>query len=220
MDVSKQDQVIRFAKEAEACHGGIDIIINNAGVCIADFLETLPIEDLEWVMGVNFWGVVYGTMAFLPHLRKRPEGHIINISSINGIVANANNGPYCTSKFAVRGYNETLIQEMKGTGIEVSTVHPGGVFTNIAKNTKINNTYHSITGKQAAELYDKEIFHISADKAAEIIIKGIKRNSTRIMVGNDAKVLDILMRLSPKAVNYFAPNIAKYLAKKYARKKA
>jgi len=173
VDVSKQDQVIRFAKEAEAHHGGIDIIINNAGVALGDFLEMVPIEDFKWLMGINFWGVVYGTMAFLPYLRKRPEGHI-NISSINGIMPNPNNGPYVSSKYAVRGYTETLIQEMKGTSIGVSCVHPGGIKTNIARNTKVNNTYYSMSKEQVAALYDQEIFRTSAEKAATIIIKGIK----------------------------------------------
>lgn len=216
VDVSKQDQVMRFAKEAEARHGGIDIIINNAGVALGDFLETVPIEDFKWLMGINFWGVVYGTMAFLPYLRKRPEGHVVNISSINGIVPNPNNGPYQSSKYAVRGYTETLIQEMKGTSIGVSCVHPGGIKTNIARNTKVNNTYYSISKEQAAALYDKEVFRTSAEKAANIIIKGIKQNKQRIMVGYDAKVLDILMRLFPKTVVNTSAKVAKNMARKYA----
>jgi NAD(P)-dependent dehydrogenase (short-subunit alcohol dehydrogenase family) len=219
VDVSKQDQVIRFAKEAEAHHGGIDIIINNAGVAVGDFLETVPIEDFKWLMGVNFWGVVYGTMAFLPYLRKRSEGHIVNISSINGIVPNPNNGPYQASKYAVRGYTETLIQEMMGTSIGVSCVHPGGIKTNIARNTKVNKTYYSISREQAAELYDKEVFHTTAEKAANIIIKGIKKNKKRVMIGYDAKILDMLMRLSPKTTVKISARVAKHLAKKYAEKK-
>jgi NAD(P)-dependent dehydrogenase (short-subunit alcohol dehydrogenase family) len=219
VDVSRQDQVVRFAKEAEAHHGGIDIIINNAGVALGDFLETVPIEDFEWLMGINFWGVVYGTMAFLPYLRKRPEGHIVNISSINGIVSNPNNGPYSASKYAVRGYTETLIQEMKGTNIGVSCVHPGGIKTNIAKNTKVNKTYYSISSKQAAELYDKEVFRTTAEKAARVIINGIKRNQQRVMVGNDAKILDLFMRLFPQTSVNITAIVAKHMAKKYSEKK-
>jgi short-subunit dehydrogenase len=216
VDVSKQDQVIRFAKEAESHHGGIDIIINNAGVCVGDFLETVPIEDFEWLMGINFWGVVYGTKAFLPYLRKRPEGHIVNISSINGIVPNPNNGPYQSSKYAVRGYTETLIQEMMGTSISVSCVHPGGIKTNIARNTKVNNTYYSISREQAAALYDKEVFRTTAKKAADIIIKGIKRNKRRIMVGFDAKIIDLLMRLFPQTTVKMAAVVSRHFARKYA----
>lgn len=220
VDVSRQDQVIRFAKEAEERHGGIDIIINNAGVALGDFLETVPIEDFEWLMGINFWGVVYGTMAFLPYLRKRPEGHIVNISSINGIVSNPNNGPYSASKYAVRGYTETLIQEMKGTNIGVSCVHPGGIKTNIAKNTKVNKTYYSISSKQAAELYDKEVFRTTAEQAARVIINGIKRNQQRVMIGYDAKILDLFMRLFPQASVNITAIVARRMAKKYAGMKA
>jgi len=220
VDVSRQDQVIRFAKEAVERHGGIDIIINNAGVALGDFLETVPIEDFEWLMGINFWGVVYGTMAFLPYLRKRPEGHIVNISSINGIVSNPNNGPYSASKYAVRGYTETLIQEMKGTSIGVSCVHPGGIKTNIAKNTKVNKTYYSISSKQAAELYDKEVFRTTAERAARVIINGIKRNQQRVMIGYDAKILDLFMRLFPQTSVNITAIVAKRMAKKYAGMKA
>jgi|YelNatPaOPRAMG01_1025707.scaffolds.fasta_scaffold81175_1 short-subunit dehydrogenase len=216
VDVSKQDQVVRFAEEAAAYHGGIDILINNAGVALGDFLETVPIEDFKWLMGINFWGVVYGTMAFLPYLRKRPEGHIVNISSINGIVPNPNNGPYQSSKYAVRGYTETLIQEMKGTNISVSCVHPGGIKTNIARNTRMNRTYYSISKEQAVALYDKEVFRTSAEKAAKIIIHGIKKNKQRIMVGRDAKILDIFMRLAPTLVVNASAKIARNMARKYS----
>ena len=106
LDVSQREQVFRYADEAAESHGGVDLIINNAGVSVGDFLETIPLEDFEWLMGIDFWGVVYGTMAFLPHLKKRPEGHIVNISSINGILPNPNNGPYCCAKFAVKGYTK------------------------------------------------------------------------------------------------------------------
>jgi NAD(P)-dependent dehydrogenase (short-subunit alcohol dehydrogenase family) len=124
VDVSDLRQVQLFADEAALHHGGVDMIINNAGVALGDFLETVPMEDFQWIVGIDFWGVVHGTMAFLPLLRKRPEGHVVNISSINGILPNPNNGPYCAAKFAVKGYTETLAQEMRGTTIRVSCVFP------------------------------------------------------------------------------------------------
>lgn len=216
VDVSKQEEVDRFAKEAVDYHGGVDIIINNAGVSLGDFLETVPIEDFEWLMGIDFWGVVYGTMTFLPFLRKRPEGHIVNISSINGIVPNPNNGPYCAAKFAVRGYTETLYQELMGTGINVSCVHPGGIKTNIARNARVNRTFSDINKEAAAELYDKEVFRTTAEEAAKIIISGIKRNERRIMVGNDAKFLDLLTRFFPKTTVWLSAVLSRRIAKKYA----
>jgi NAD(P)-dependent dehydrogenase (short-subunit alcohol dehydrogenase family) len=216
VDVSKRDQVTAFAGEAAAHHGGVDIIINNAGVALGDFLETVPIEDFEWLMGINFWGVVYGTMAFLPLLRKRPEGHIVNISSINGIMPNPNNGPYCAAKFAVKGYTETLYQELRGTGIRVSCVHPGGIKTNIGRNARVNRTLSSMSKERAVELFDKEVFRTTADKAAKIIISGIRRNRRRIMVGFDARIMDRLTRFFPKTMVTLSAVVSTKMARKYA----
>jgi len=217
VDVSKQEQVEAFAKDAVAAHGGVDIIINNAGVCLGDFLETVPIEDFKWLMDINFWGVVYGTMAFLPYLKKRSEGHIVNISSINGIIPNPNNGPYCSAKYAVKGYTETLYQEMMGTNIRVSCVHPGGIKTNIARNARVNRTLSEMPKESAVDLYDKEVFITTAEKAAQIIIDGIKRNERRIIVGRDAKTLDLLTRFFPKTMVYLSAVVSRRMAKKYAK---
>lgn len=216
VDVSREAEVRRFADEAATHHGGVDIIINNAGVVLGDLLETVTMEDFQWLMGINFWGVVYGTMAFLPYLRKRPEGHVVNISSINGIIPNPNNGPYCAAKFAVRGYTETLYQELKNTPIRVSCVHPGGIKTNIARNARVNRTLNGITSEQAAELYDKEVFITTAEQAAQIIISGIRRNRRRIMVGRDAKALDLLTRLFPKSMVWLSAVVSDKMSKKYS----
>lgn len=219
VDVGKEAQVYQFAKDAAAAHGGVDIIINNAGVSLGDFLETVSMEDFRWLFDINFWGVVYGTMAFLPYLRKRPEGHVVNISSINGIMPNPNNGPYCAAKFAVKGYTETLYQEMRETNIKVSCVHPGGIKTNIARSARVNKTYGDISAETAAELYDNEVFITSADDAARIIINGIKKNQRRIMVGRDAKFFDFLTRMMPKTTVYLAAVVSKRTANKYANLK-
>ena len=218
VDVSDRSQVERFADEAARHHGGVDMIINNAGVALGDFLETVPMEDFQWLMGINFWGVVHGTMAFLPLLRKRPEGHVVNISSINGILPNPNNGPYCAAKFAVKGYTEALAQEMRGTTIRVSCVHPGGIKTNIARNSRFNRALCSLSKEKAQCLYEEELFKTTADEAAKIIIRGIKGDSRRIMVGNDARVLDILTRLFPVTAVTLSDLGSRFLARKYAAK--
>jgi NAD(P)-dependent dehydrogenase (short-subunit alcohol dehydrogenase family) len=218
VDVSKREQVFRFAEEAALHHGGVDIIINNAGVALGDFLESVPLEDFEWLMGINFWGVVYGTMAFLPLLKKRPEGHVVNISSINGILPNPNNGPYCAAKFAVKGYTETLAQEMRGTTIRVSCVHPGGIKTNIARNTRFNRAMYSLSREKSIRLYEDELFKTTADDAAKIILQGIKRNKKRIMVGTDAKVLDLITRLFPVTAVALCALFSRFIAWSYARK--
>jgi short-subunit dehydrogenase len=218
VDVSRREQVFQYADEAAGRHGGVDLIINNAGVALGDFLETVPLEDFEWLMGINFWGVVYGTMAFLPHLKKRPEGHVVNISSINGIISNPNNGPYCAAKFAVKGYTETLAQEMHKTSIHVSCVHPGGIKTNIARNTRINRTMFDLTKEKAVNLYEEELFRTTADDAAKIIIAGIRSNRRRILVGADAKAIDLLTRFFPVTAVTLSTLISRRVARKYANK--
>jgi NADP-dependent 3-hydroxy acid dehydrogenase YdfG len=218
VDVSDRYQVFRFAEETGRIHGGVDLIINNAGVALGDFLESVPLEDFEWLMGINFWGVVYGTMAFLPFLKKRTEGHVVNISSINGILPNPNNGPYCSAKFAVKGYTETLAQEMHGSTICVSCVHPGGIKTNIARNTRFNRAMYSLSKEKSISLYEEELFKTTSDEAARIIIKGIKLGKRRIMVGTDAKVLDFITRLFPVTAVKLCTWFSRYMARSYARK--
>jgi short-subunit dehydrogenase len=218
VDVSRREQVFQYADEAAGRHGGVDLIINNAGVGIGDFLETIPLEDFEWLMGINFWGVVYGTMAFLPHLRKRPEGHIINISSINGIMPNPNNGPYCAAKFAVKGYTETLAQEMHGTSIHVSCVHPGGIKTNIVRNSRMNRSMFDLTKEKAVNIYEEVLFRTTADNAAKNIISGIRRNKRRILVGADAKAIDLFTRFFPVTAVTLTTLFSRWIAQKYANK--
>ena len=214
VDVSNREQVFAYAREAAGRHGGVDLVINNAGVCLGDFLDTVPLEDFEWLFGINFWGVVYGTMAFLPYLKLRPEGHVVNISSINGILPNPNNGPYCAAKFAVKGYTETLAQEMHGTKIRVSCVHPGGIRTNIARSARINNALYSLPRERAVRLYEEELFRTTADEAARVIIAGIKADRRRILVGSDARVIDLLARLFPVAAVSLSGWMSRYLVRR------
>jgi len=218
VDVSRRKQVFQYADETAERHGGVDLIINNAGVAVGDFLETIPLEDFEWLMGINFWGVVYGTMAFLPHLKKRPEGHIVNISSINGIIPNPNNGPYCAAKFAVKGYTETLAQEMHKTGIHVSCVHPGGIKTNIARNARVNRAMFNLTREKGENIYEEVVFRTTADDAAKIIISGIRRNKRRILVGADAKAIDLFTRFFPVTAVTLSNMFSMRTARKYANK--
>ncbi len=137
VDVANREQVYQYADDVVKEHGRANIIINNAGVAVGDSIEEVSYEDFEWIVDINFWGVVYGTKAFLPHLKKEPEGHIVNISSINGIIPNPHNGPYCSTKFAVKGFTETLCQEMRGTSVGVTVVHPGGIATDIVRNARV-----------------------------------------------------------------------------------
>ncbi|MGD0820037.1 MAG: SDR family oxidoreductase [Desulfomonilia bacterium] len=198
VDVADRDRVKRYAEETVEKHSGVHLLINNAGVVVTETLEDIRYEDFEWLMGINLWGVVYGCKEFLPYLKQHKEAHIVNISSVNGIYTNPNNGPYCTAKFAVRGFTETLSQELSGTQIKVSCVHPGGIKTNIARNARFYKASDaSLSRDEAVAIFDRFMAKTTADKAAKIIISGIKKDKQRIMVGPDAYVLDWLKRLFP-----------------------
>ena len=199
LDVADRQQVYGFADDVVAGHGKVNLIINNAGVVTADTLEDVTYEDLNWLLGINLWGVIYGSKAFLPYLKQQPESHIVNISSVNGLFTNRNNGPYCTSKFAVRGFTLTLCQELKDTTVRVSCVHPGGIKTDIVRNARfIKGADPELSHDEAVEQFDKRIAWTSADKAARIIVKGIKKNKARILVGFDAYIYALLTRLFPE----------------------
>ena len=216
VDVARREQVFSFADEAVARHGGVDLIINNAGVALGDLLDGVPLSDFEWIMGINFWGVVYGTMAFLPYLKKRREGHIVNVSSIYGILPMSNTGCYCASKFAVRGYTETLAQEMHGTPIRVSCVYPGGIRTNIARNARVNRTLFDLSPEKAQSIYEERLLKTTADDAAKRIISGIRHNKIRILVGSASTTMDVLMRLMPATMSILTGVVSRRVAKSYA----
>ncbi|WP_044871488.1 SDR family NAD(P)-dependent oxidoreductase [Pseudomonas sp. LFM046] len=199
LDVADRDAVHVFADRVMTHHGGAHLVINNAGVTVSQTIAELRYDDFEWLMGINFWGVVHGTKAFLPHLLAQGEGHIVNLSSIFGIVSVPTQGAYNASKFAVRGFTEALRQELHRTPIKVTCVHPGGIRTNIARSARF---YQGADGRtdasRAAARFDR-LARTSAEQAAGIIIKGVQSGRPRIMVGADARFLDHLQRLLPAA---------------------
>lgn len=198
VNVADRDQVKAYAEDVVDKHGCIHLLINNAGVVVTETIEDVGYDDFEWIMGINLWGVIYGCKAFLPYLKQQDEAHIVNISSVNGIFTNPNNGPYCTTKYAVRGFTETLCQELKKTSVRVSCVHPGGIKTNIVRNARYYKAADpDINHEELVEVFDEFLAWTTADKAARIIISGIKKNKHRIMVGPDAYVYDWLKRLFP-----------------------
>jgi NAD(P)-dependent dehydrogenase (short-subunit alcohol dehydrogenase family) len=200
VDVSDRTQMEGFARDVVEAHGKVHLVINNAGVTVSQTLEDISYEDFEWLMGINLWGVIYGSKAFLPFLKQQAEGHIVNISSIYGVVTPPCNGAYCTAKFAVRGFTETLDQELRGTGVRVTCVHPGGVRTNIARNARFHKAPDPcISRDEAVAIFDRFMARTTPEKAARIIIDGIERDRRRIMVGMDAVFLDVLKRIFPVA---------------------
>lgn len=198
VDVADRDQMYQHARDVVDAHGHVNIVINNAGVALCDILEEVEYGDFEWIFGINFWGVVYGTKAFLPYLRKATAGYIINISSINGIISNPYNGPYCATKFAVKGFTECLSQELAGTSIRVMVVHPGGIKTNIVRKAKwVHLPGKEFDSEKAIQIFEEKFFKTTAKEAARVIIEGIERNKERVMIGLDAKIMDRMVRLFP-----------------------
>ncbi|QHS09360.1 SDR family oxidoreductase [Sinimarinibacterium sp. NLF-5-8] len=203
LDVSDRDAIYAWAEQTVADHDRVNLIFNNAGVALGASIEGASDEDLHWIMDINYWGVVHGTRAFLPHLRASGDGHIINISSIFGIVAVPSQGAYNATKFAVRGFTECLRQELEISKAPVSAtcVHPGGIKTNIAKSARFDeDAMKDLTGgKSAAQSKARfeKMFTTTPETAARTILNGVKHNSRRVLIGSDAKVVDLTQRLLP-----------------------
>ena len=198
VDVADQEQVYDFAEKVVKEYGQVDLVINNAGVALRGTLEEVSYEEFEWLMGINFWGVVYGSKAFLPYLKQQEEAHLVNVASVQGIFTNPGVGPYSSSKFGIRGFTMALCQELRGTSVKVSCVYPGGIKTNIVLNARdAVNAMPEKTNEEAHEVFTKSIAGTSADKAAKKIIRGIKKNKSRILIGSDAYVFDMMARLFP-----------------------
>lgn len=204
VDVADREAMRGFADEVVRVHGRVTHIINNAGVALGGTVREVSLDEIEWLMSVNFWGVVNGTKLFLQYLEREPVAHIINVSSIFGMIAPPGQAAYCASKFAVRGFTEALRHELEGTNIAVSAVHPGGVRTNIANNARIaENTVHSPDEiERRLKRMNRNLSTTTPNRAAEIIVRGIKNRNPRIIVGPDARILSLIQRLFPN--RYFA----------------
>ncbi|RTL26204.1 MAG: SDR family oxidoreductase [Burkholderiales bacterium] len=200
LDVANREAVYAWADQVVRDHGKVNLIFNNAGVALTTLLEHVKISDFEWIMGINFWGVVYGTQAFLPHLKASGDGHIINTSSLFGLMSVPSQGTYNSSKFAVRGYTEALRMELELEDAPVSAtcVHPGGIATNIAMAGKVDPIMEKVTGlseEKQKRRANKAISTTTPESAALQILAAVERNDRRVLVGYDAKLLDKLVRL-------------------------
>ncbi|HLA94684.1 MAG TPA: SDR family oxidoreductase [Pyrinomonadaceae bacterium] len=198
VDVCKLDQVKQFAADVIEKHGRVTHLINNAGVGLIGTFEQVSIEDIEWLMGINYWGVIYGCKVFLPTLLAQPDAHIVNVSSVFGIIAPEEQSAYCSSKFAVRGFSESLRHEYEGTNLYVHCVHPGGVSTNIVRNSRSGENTPEEWKKQGVKFFDR-VAKTTPESAAEDIIRGIKTKNPRILIGKDARSISTLSRLFPKS---------------------
>ena len=199
VDVGVPEQIEAFAQAATAAHPGLNIVINNAGVALMGMFDEVDQAQMEWLLNINFWGVVRGTRAFLPHLSQQPAAHIVNLSSIFGIIAPPGQTAYCAAKFAVRGFSESLRHElqMAGSPVRLSVVHPGGVATNIARNSRTGvGMTDNARRAQSIERFDA-VAKTAPAAAALRIITGIEKNQPRILIGNDARFMDLLQRFRP-----------------------
>jgi NADP-dependent 3-hydroxy acid dehydrogenase YdfG len=188
VDVADRDAVFAWAEQVVAEHGKVNLIFNNAGVALSATVEAMNIVDFEWLMNVNFWGVVHGTQAFLPHLKSTGDGHVVNVSSVFGLASIPSQSAYNAAKFAVRGFTDALRIELdvERCGVSATTVHPGGIKTNIAKNMR---------GEHAMAENFERIAMTKPDRAAREILAAVKADRRRALVGPDANVIDFLARL-------------------------
>lgn len=195
IDVRDREAMAAYATSVAEELGRVNVVINNAGVALHGDFEEVTYEDFEWIMDVDFWGVVHGTKEFLPHLIASGDGHLVNLSSLFGLMGVPGQSAYNSAKFAVRGLTEALRQEMliAGHPVGVTSVHPGGIKTAIARNARATASHDQAS---VAQIFDKKLAITSPEKAAEVIVDGILRNKPRVVVGPDAKLLDLWVRLA------------------------
>ncbi|MCP1839149.1 short-subunit dehydrogenase [Bradyrhizobium sp. USDA 4524] len=199
LDVSEPDQITAFAEAAVTAHPSLNIVVNNAGVALLGEFGEFDQAQMEWLFNINFWGVVHGTRAFLPQLSRQREAHIVNVSSIFGIIAPPGQSAYCAAKFAVRGFSESLRHELAvaNSPVRLSVVHPGGVATNIARSSRAGTgVTDNARRAESIERFDA-LARTTPTAAAQRIIAGIEKNQPRILIGKDAYFMDLLQRFRP-----------------------
>lgn len=219
LDVRDRDEMASYAASVKDQFGRVNVVINNAGVALHGDFEEMSHEQFEWIMDINFWGVVNGTKEFLPHLIESGDGHVVNISSLFGLMGMPGQSAYNSSKFAVRGFSEALRLEMliAKHPVKISCVHPGGIKTAIARNARTTESHDAAT---IAELFDKKLAKTTAERAAQVIIDGVLAGKPRIVVGMDAKFLDIWVRLVGSRYQGVLARIAARVMPKPAEQKA
>ena len=199
LDVADRAAVYAFAAAVKQKFGTAHVVVNNAGVAVSQTIDELKYEDFEWLMGINFWGVVYGTKAFLPMLTAQNEGAIVNISSVFGIIAVPAQGAYNAAKFAVRGFTECLRHELAEAKSNVKSicVHPGGIKTNIVRHARVFKSFDGQTDKNIMAAQFEQGARTTPEQAAATIINGVEKQNARVLIGGDARMIDWIQRLMP-----------------------
>jgi NAD(P)-dependent dehydrogenase (short-subunit alcohol dehydrogenase family) len=197
VDVSEEAHVKNFAEEVQAQHGRATVLFNNAGVALLGQFVELSLKDFRWLMDINFWGVVYGVTYFLPLLRKEKRAHIVNTSSLLGFFGASGQSAYCASKFAVRGFTESLHHELAGTRVGVTCVHPGFIRTAIAKHARTGERAPGTIRQESLARFER-VARTDPETAAKKILRGVEQGKPRILIGADAYFVDIWQRLKPE----------------------
>lgn len=197
LDVADRKAFYKHADNVVREMGQVDIVINNAGVAVSETVENTSYEDFEWIVGINFWGVVYGTKAFLPHLKRSEEGWVVNISSLFGLIGVPSQSAYNATKFAVRGFTEALTHELAGSNTHALSVHPGGIRTNIAASARFGQDMQGNRDHDKANAAFERAARVTPEQAANTIIGAIERKDSRVLIGKDAKLLDAIQRATP-----------------------
>lgn len=202
VNVADRSAVETFRDQVLEHFGQVDVVVNNAGVAHSQTIEDASYEDFEWIMGINFWGVVYGTKAFLPALRQRSEAALVNVSSVFGLISVPTQGTYNASKFAVRGFTEALRHETRDSNLHVMCVHPGGIKTRIAHSARF---YIGPSGdddqQKVADQFQQKLARTTPDSAAQTILDDLAKRRGRCLIGADAKLISLISRLMP--TNYW-----------------
>jgi NADP-dependent 3-hydroxy acid dehydrogenase YdfG len=213
LNVTEREAFLAYADAVNEHFGKVNQIYNNAGIAFTGDVEVSQFKDIERVMDVDFWGVVNGTKAFLPHLIASGDGHVVNVSSVFGLFSVPGQAAYNAAKFAVRGFTEALRQEMllAGHPVAVTTVHPGGIKTAIARNA---TAVEGLDPEELAKLFDKRLARTSPERAAQIILDAVRKKKARVLVGGDAKILDLMVRAAgPHYQRVFGPMLGRLMPK-------
>jgi NAD(P)-dependent dehydrogenase (short-subunit alcohol dehydrogenase family) len=196
LDVADPEAIAKFPAEVESTHPRVDLLVNNAGVALGGTFEDVSQADFEWLISINFLGVVRMTRAFLPALHKSGDARIVNLSSVFGLVAPPGQAAYVASKFAVRGFSESLRHELAGSAVGVTVVHPGGVATSIARNARAPAGVDADEIARRRASFDKRL-RLPAEVAGETIVRGVEERKPRVLVGRDAIALSVIERVAP-----------------------
>ncbi len=210
VDVADESAMLTLAQRVATEMGGADVVINNAGVALSSSIEGMAMADAHWLMNINFWGVVHGCRAFLPQLRGKPEATLVNLSSIFAMLSMPTQGIYNASKAAVRGFSDALRLELSDSAVGVLCVHPGGIRTRIAELARVGDI--ALTQMSADDMrshFEHKLARTSAAEAARQIVRAIEHDRTRLLIGGDARLLDLLVRLFPRQASGWVRALAR-----------